>query len=350
MDGKKLFGSGSTIRFIKRFLIVPLGTIFLFIFLISLAGSQENHAPGVAEDSQKPVLSKKPGQVEKKLPEEMKKVREWIGRLKDTAEERLRLQNEQNILMDRLSGLKEKNEREDMGPNKVFSRRELEKTAEELHKILEQNRRIAREQKTIMKKLLSNKNQTCDTIGKEMEELRKKIGRAEKNPEAAPERIVQWKENLKDLENLQSILEIFEKNPNALSMLGFGPGASPPSPQPGEWYPGKYAEQKKGDFSPDKGARDRAGMRIFQQMNQLEKQIRFLRNQLERTESNFNELKNTLNKLRERHPEILEELRRENPDRFPENISEPDPDFEGPPRMKPERRRRQEAPQPIQNP
>jgi hypothetical protein len=296
----------------------------------------------VADDNQKPVLSKEPGQDDKIPPEEMKQFRDGIRRLKETAEERLRLQKEQNALLDRLSELKKQNERDEMGPNKVIARRELEKTAGELHKILEQDRRITLEQKTIVEKLLSNREQTNDMIGREMEEFRRKIERAEKNPEATPERTVQWKKNLEDLENLQSLLEIFEKNPNALSLLGFGPSAPPPSPQQGEWYPGKYLEQRKGEISPDKGSRDRAGMRIFQQMNQLEKQIRFLKNQMERTEANFNDLRNTLNKLSERHPEILEELKGENPDQSPENITEPDTDFEAPPRMQPERRRRQE--------
>jgi hypothetical protein len=337
---------GYTIRRLKRALIVPFGTILLFILLASPALCQDNLE---AEDTQKPALAKKAEQ-EKIPPEEMKQARDALKRLKETSEERIRMQNEQNMLLDRLSDLKQKNENEEMGPNKVISRRELEKTAAELHKILEQDRRIAQEQKSIVERLLANKEKTNDLIGAERDELRKKIERAEKNPEATPERIEQWRKNLEDLESIRALLEVLDKNPNALSILGYGPGVPPSAPEREEWRPGRFAEQRNRDLTPDRGARDRAGMRIFQQINQMEKQIQFLRNQLDRTEQNFNNLRDTLNKLREQHPEILEELRRENPERFEDHPVEPDPDFEARQRMQPERRRRQEAAPPVQNP
>ncbi|MBN1899856.1 hypothetical protein JW926_00855 [Candidatus Sumerlaeota bacterium] len=345
MNKRKIFRFERTKRYSKRFYLVPIGAILLGILATFRGFCQESPEP---EKMEKLPHSQK---IEtEKYPPEVKQIRDWVRSLKEITEARLRLQNEQGMLLDRLSELKEKNAREEMGPNKVMSRRQLEKTAEELHKILEQDRRNAREQKEIMENLLSNKTQAVGLIGKEIEEIRKKIERAEKNRDTTPERINQLKKNLEELEGLQTLLDILGKSPHTYAMQGFGPGAPLPAPDKTAWHPGKFAEMRKGDFQQEGGARDRAGVRIFQQISQMERQIQFLRNQMDRIEANFNNLKETLNKIRERHPEIIEELRRDNPDLFQERITEPDPDFESPPRMFPEKKRMPESSPPQQNP
>jgi hypothetical protein len=134
-------------------------------------------------------------------------------------------------------------------------------------------------------------------------------------------------EQLEQLERTEMGLEILDKNPGALFLM---------ERQPGDWrrsqdrfMPAKRKRsqaRKDRHQSPEKEEMKHAGMRIWQQVNRLQRQVRFLRSQLDRTERDLQDLERIMTRIRDQHPELWEEIRKELPPPEPDHPEPPPPE------------------------
>jgi len=168
-------------RFAKRFVIVPFGAIFLFVCMVGWGNPEAN--PGPKEKKRRQI-----SQQGEKKDQKIEEIRKYLGKLTEINEKRAELQTEQDKLLDRVTLLKDKNQTKTMGPDKILTRRELEKNAGKLHKILEEDRKMARNQQTIVQKLLQNREETFALIKAEKKTLERQISRMEKESDAPSEK------------------------------------------------------------------------------------------------------------------------------------------------------------------
>jgi len=292
-------------KYSKRFLVVPFGAIFLFVCMIGWGNPDAK--PGARDKKRK--------QNEQRIVE----LRKYLGKLSEINEKRSGFHTEQDQLLDRINILKDKNQTMAMGPDKILARRELEKTAGELHKILEEDRRMNKNQQTIIKKLLQNKEETFELLKTEKKNLEKQINRMEKESDAPSEKTERVQNQLREIEKLVTSLEILDNNPDALSVLGLRPGDrwSPRGSQ--RRQTGAYLSQKAPPTRMETAIRQRGAVRIWQQLRSLEKQMQFLREQMNRTESELHNLQNIMHRIEERHPDFFEEIKYEPPPPPPKN-------------------------------
>jgi len=327
MNGKKYFGFIGIGKCTRWNLFVPIGAIFVFLLFAAFPQNQETPVP--KEKKHGPKTEK----MEKAPPSDMQEIREMLGKLKELGDKRASLRARQDKLLDQLPELKQDTEEENLKPEKIISRQELEKTAGELHKSLEQDRKLARDQRAIVQKLMEKKEITMTVISKEKKNLESRLQKAqnESEPSQPQDKINQWKKQLDDLEKIRATLDILEKNPDALLILGLRPGERLAPQESQEWYPGKYDTRRMGRQPPERGEVERGGMRILQQMTNLQKQVRFLRGEMDRTEAELNNLQAILQRVQERHPEFFEEIKDELPPpplRAPGSPQEQNPDLE----------------------
>jgi len=348
MKGKKYFRFISIGKCTRWNLIVPIGTILMFLLFAAFPQNQETPVP----EGRKPGA--KTDKTKNAPPLEIQEIRDLLGKMKELGEKRAALRNRQEKLLDQLPELKEGGEEENLNPDKIITRKELEKTAGELHKSLEQDRKLARDQHNIVRKLVERKEETRSVISQEKKNLQTRLQKTQKEPEPPQDTINDLKKQLADLGKIQATLDTLEKNPDALLILGLRPGDRIPAPESEEWYPGKYIDRRTGRRPMERADLERAGARMWQQTINIQKQVRFLRGEMDRTEAELNNLQALMKRVQERHPEFFEEIKDELPPLPPPGEQgpppEPDPDLE--PRGKRERMKRdqEEIPQPQSNP
>lgn len=322
MNGKKCFRGVIPGKCSRWNLIVPFGAIFMFLLFAAFPQNQETPVP----------KEKKPGpkteKMEKAPPSDMQGIRDLLGKLKELGGKRAALRDRQERLLEELPELKEGAEEENLKPDMIMARKDLEKIAGELHKSLEQDRRLAREQHAIVRKLVERKEETRKVISQEKKNLQGRLQKMQKEPEPSQDKINQWKKQLEDLEKIQATLDTLEKNPDALLILGLRPGDRLPALESGERYPGKYFNRRTGRQPMERADLERAGARIWQQAINLQKQVRFLRGEMDRTEAELNNLQAIMKRVQERHPEFFEEIKDElpPPPGEPGPPQKPDPD------------------------
>ncbi len=285
-------------------LVVPIGAILIFLIFAALAQNEQAPVPKEKKQSSK---------TEKTPPQDMKEIRDLLGKLRELGEKRTSLRDRQEKLLEDLPELKKDTEDENLKPDRIMARKDLEKIAGELHKSLEQDRKLAREQHELVQKLMEKKEAAITVISRDRKNLESRILKAQKEPEPDQDKIKQWKQQVEELEKIQTTLEILEKNPDALLILGLRPGNRPPQRESDEWYPGKYLNRRMGRQPMEKPDMERAGGRIIQQMTNLQKQVRFLRGELDHTETELNSLQALIKRIQEQHPEFFEEIRDEIP-------------------------------------
>jgi len=348
MNGKKYFHNCGLGKCTRWNLFVPIGAMLMFLLFAAFPQNEETPVPGV----------KKPGskteKTEKAPPADMQEIMDLLGKLKELGGKRAALKDRQERLLDQLPELKEGTGDENLKPDKIMARKELEKTAGELHKSLEQDRRFSREQHAIVRKLMGKKEAAMTVIAKEKKTLEGRLQKARKESEPSQEKLDQLKYQIEDLEKIQATLDILEKNPDALQILGLRPGDRMPTRESEEWYPGKYFNRRTGRQPMERADLERAGGRIWQQVMSLQKQVRFLKGEVDRAETELNNLQAIVKRIQERHPEFFEEIKDEPapppPPGEPGPPQEPDPDLEPMGKRERMKRDREEIPPPRSNP
>ncbi len=240
-------------------------------------------------------------------------IRESLKRLKTLIRKRAGIQKKEDRLLNRLAGLKEHADEEIISPANLLLRRELEKTAGDLHTLFEQDRKLAGEQSRIVQNLLRHKAQTYRFLNGEKGDIERQIRLAKKS--GLPAKKIRRLENqLKEVENIRAGFELLDKNAGAL----FSPelrtshnGKRPPETE--AWHPGKYRSLRKGPGFEGKGRLEYPGAGITGRLIRLQKQLHFLRGQLERSERELMTLRDVVERIRERHPEFFEEIKAEFP-------------------------------------
>jgi len=283
--------------------IVPFGAIFLVLCLPAIGGEQKKNTV--------PPSEIKGGKI----------ILERLRDLKQKIAQREELRKRQDVLLDRLSDIRENREEKGPGPGNIIARRGMERTSGELHQLLEENRKIAREQKTIVEFLLEHKEGSFAAIDSEKKRLEKEIRSARKSRRIS-EKAKSLERELQQLETARLTLEILDQNPDAMLILGISPDAppSPPDPESGEFR--RRWRTDRHSF-PEKREREHAGARIQQQIRNMQKQMKFLKNQMTRTERQLDYMEKIINNIQRNHPEYFEEIRDEIPPPPPEDIPAP---------------------------
>ena len=285
--------SVSTIWNARGFLVVLFGALFLLVSMFGFASNQE-------EAKETRSLSKE-------------EIRTSLNKLEEINQERRTLKDKQDKYFEQLGDLKRRTNGEHFRPDSILARRRLEKTAGELHNVLEEESQLAKRQLAIVKKLLDQKTETQKVIKGEQKILQRQIQNLEKgSPAAARVKIPRMEEKIEKLGKMEAYLEILEENPRASFLLE----------RSGEHRmhrEGDLPTRRRGhmggkhhDLSDDE-MQIQLGARVWPKIRRLERRMEFLKTELDRTRGEINQLQDVLKRVRERHPDIFTEIERDLP-------------------------------------
>jgi chromosome segregation ATPase len=282
----------STGKNILRRMLVPFGAIFILLILLSTGMSEEKGSP---ETEKKEVLRNSTHVKKKSRDKKLKKseIIQKLTRLKTLNQERNSIQEKQDNLLDEINHLRDKSKRGSFRPGNLMAKKDLEIKAGKLHKALEKEQILLKEQHKLIKYLQNNMPEVRNLL-KEEKKKRKKD-----------------KKKLEDLENLEKILLMIDKNPEADFQEKKRPGRKTRLNR-------RNFQQREPRLSMKQSKFKRPGQRLMIKINQMQKRLYMLKNQMDKAKNDLEDLNKIIRRIEEKHPEFFDDIQEEFPHLFKE--------------------------------
>ena len=286
-------------------IIVPFGTLFIFALMLSRPILSDESTTGV-----KTVQIQDKSAPSSPQPE---KIRAAIRRLGDVGMRRSMLHKRRNSLMKEMGKARRGANFDKPGLRQFFFKRGFEKKASDLHLVLEEERELSIEQRLLLRKLLENKTLTNDLINEEIASIEKagKPSAGDKKT-AAQDNKFRAARRIESLRQIREALDYLEKNPRQPAPAEKISKTEETAQTAGAPQPRSPRPRSRMRARPETGdEKEWAQNFVGQKMRRLQNQMQELRINLERSQREMEDLKRIIKTLRERRPEIFEEIEKE---------------------------------------
>ena len=273
--------------------IVRFGTVFIITILVTFAFSGSAFPANEKNDAESGLS----------LQEVRKRVEEYVELGIRTA----RVDKKHDELISEMVGLKQKSKKSEYRLGQFLARREIREIAPEFHEILEEKRRIHEERKEIFSVLAENTEKAMKAVTSARRKIENNLKKIPEETSLEDKRnMIREEARLLSLKRLADLIEMKNKYPDIFSEEDL-PEEEFQAPAP-ELNDMQHRYMHRGTR---RGCIQNPGMRLVREIEEMNRQQRFLENQMKRMDKTLERREKIIRRIQENRPEFFDEIREE---------------------------------------